>query len=218
MRLRNRPWAKPELANCPYFIQDAFAMNGKWRSFFSEEHPIHLEIGCGKGLYLSHEAPLHPQINYIGADIKDLMLAYARRNLEAAFEASGSPVANCALVSLDAERIGQMFSKEDGVQRIIINFPNPWPKDAHKKRRLTHPRQLIQYRQFLADDGEILFKTDNRDIFEDSVDYFHECDYSIVELDQDYYEHREIPWDSLTEHEEKFLKQGDPIYYLKAKK
>ncbi|MDO5138883.1 MAG: methyltransferase domain-containing protein, partial [Oscillospiraceae bacterium] len=115
MRLRNRPWAKPELESCDYFIQDSFSHAGHWRELFVNINPIWLELGCGKGMYLAGFAPYHPEINFIGADIKSLMLAYARRNIQEAYDKENKPVNNCLLLSLDVERVRFAFSPEDSI-------------------------------------------------------------------------------------------------------
>ncbi|MBP1555622.1 MAG: tRNA (guanosine(46)-N7)-methyltransferase TrmB, partial [Oscillospiraceae bacterium] len=161
MRLRNRPWAAPELAGCSYYVKDFTRNRGRWKEAFGNDAPIWLEIGCGKGMYLAGMAPSHPEINFIGADIKSLMLAYARRNLEEAFSSARRGVDNVILLSVDAARILSAFSEEDVIDRIILNFSNPWPKPPHHKRRLTHTRQLENYKHFLRPGGIIEFKTDN---------------------------------------------------------
>ena len=218
MRLRNKPWVKPELDSCPFFLSDSFGYSGNWRPLFGNDNPLWVELGCGKGLFLAGYAPSHPEINFVGADIKNLMLAFARRNIQAAYESKGLDVVNCKLLSLDIERIRFAFQSTDRIDRILINFPNPWPKEHHKKRRLTHTRQLLQYKEILNEEGEILFKTDNDELFADSIPYFQEAGLTILECTDDYYQtHAMIP-KLLTEHEQKFLNEGLPIHYIRAKK
>ena len=216
MRLRNRPWAAPELAGCSYYVSDFGRYRGRWREAFGNDNTIWLEIGCGKGLYLSGMAPSHPEINFIGADIKSLMLAYARRNIESAFEEAGKPVDNVILLSMDAERILSSFSEDDQVGKIILNFSNPWPKPPHHKRRLTHTRQLENYKSFLRKGGTVEFKTDNDGLYRDSLEYFAEAGYSIDEECFDYYASHGIDPAIITEHEEKFMDMGLPIHYIRA--
>ncbi|MBQ8994474.1 MAG: tRNA (guanosine(46)-N7)-methyltransferase TrmB [Oscillospiraceae bacterium] len=218
MRLRNRPWAAPELEECSYYIQDSFSNSGNWSLVFGNNNPIWLELGCGKGLFLAGFAPFHPDINFIGADIKSLMLAYARRNLQSAYDDRHIENLNCKLLSLDIERIRYAFSKNDQIDRIFINFPNPWPKDAHKKRRLTHTRQLLQYKEIMSDSAEICFKTDSDMLFEESIPYFHEAGMNMVEQLDDYYSKYPLDVATLTEHEQKFLDQGLPIHFIRATK
>ena len=216
MRLRNRPWARPELDSCDYYVQDSFAYAGHWHEVFGNDDPIWLELGCGKGLFLAGYAPFHKDINFIGADIKSLMLAYARRNIQEAYDSAGETVTNCRLLSLDVERIRFAFLPEDSIERIIINFPNPWPKEPHKKRRLTHTRQLLQYKDILSDSGEIHFKTDSDMLFEESIPYFTEAGLTILEQEYDYYSVHPMDPQILTEHESKFIEAGMPIHYIKA--
>ena len=216
MRLRNRPWAAPELAGCSYYVKDFTRNRGRWKEAFGNDAPIWLEIGCGKGMYLAGMAPSHPEINFIGADIKSLMLAYARRNLEEAFSAAGREVDNVILLSVDAVRILSAFSEEDVIDRIILNFSNPWPKPPHHKRRLTHTRQLENYRHFLRSGGVIEFKTDNDDLFRDSLTYFEDAGFTPEEVCEDLYSVREVDPSVITEHESKFMEMGLPIHYIRA--
>lgn len=218
MRLRNRPWAKPELESCEFYIQDSFEHAGHWKEIFGNNNPIWLELGCGKGLFLSGYAPYHQELNFIGADIKSLMLAYARRNIQESYDCISIPVSNCKLLSLDVERIRYAFSPEDSIDRIIINFPNPWPKEPHKKRRLTHTKQLLQYKNIMSDSAEIHFKTDSDMLYEESIPYFAEAGLVILEQEDDYYSNHQMDPMVLTEHEKKFIDSGMPIHYIKAKK
>lgn len=218
MRLRNRPWAKPELESCEFYIQDSFEHAGHWREIFGNNNPIWLELGCGKGLFLSGYAPYHQEINFIGADIKSLMLAYARRNIQDVYDSKCISVTNCKLLSLDVERIRYAFSPEDSIDRIIINFPNPWPKESHKKRRLTHTKQLLQYKNIMSDYAEIHFKTDSDMLYEQSIPYFEEAGLKILEQEDDYYSSHQMDPMILTEHEKKFIDSGMPIHYIKARK
>jgi tRNA (guanine-N7-)-methyltransferase len=216
LRLRNRPWAAPELAGCSYYVKDFTRNRGRWKEAFGNDAPIWLEIGCGKGMYLAGMAPSHPEINFIGADIKSLMLAYARRNLEEAFSSAGRGVDNVILLSVDAVRILSAFSEEDVIDRIILNFSNPWPKPPHHKRRLTHTRQLENYRHFLRPGGIIEFKTDNDDLFRDSLTYFEDAGFTPEEVCEDLYSVREVDPSVITEHESKFMEMGLPIHYIRA--
>lgn len=217
MRLRNKPWAADVLNGCPYYTREPSANRGRWKDVFGNCNPIWLEIGCGKGFWLAGTAPLNPDINFIGADIKGLVLAYSIRLLDDTFMGSMN-VLNVHLLSLDAERIREAFAPEDNIERIIINFCNPWTKPQHKKRRLVHTRQLVQYRQFLADDGEIIFKTDSDELFADSPAYFAEAGFEILEITDDYYATHDKIISLMTEHERKFTEMGLPIHYIRAKK
>ena len=131
-----------------------------------------LELGCGKGGFLSQLACAHPENNYLGIDITDKVLILAKRKIEAAYTEAGRPIDNVKIMSTDIERIKGVITTEDTVSRIYINFCNPWSKNGSShKHRLTYPRQLINYREFLRDGGEIYFKTDDDDLFRDSLEY-----------------------------------------------
>ena len=170
MRLRKKPWARPELESCDFFIVNPKEYKGKWKELFGNDKPIYLELGCGKGTFMAVHGSQNPDINYIAIDIKDEVLVLAKRNIEKAFKEAGRPVVdNVKLMAQEILIINEILGEEDTIDRIYINFCNPWPKDRHKKRRLTHTRQLDQYRTFLKDKGEIYFKTDDDELFEESL-------------------------------------------------
>ena len=166
MRMRFKPYARPELLACDYHEHTPLEMKGKWRASFARpQQPFHLELGCGKGGFISQLALAHPEINYLGIDITDKVLILANRKIERAYLEAGRPVDNVKITDLDIERILNAFNEEDVVDRIYINFCNPCDrKKGSKKHRLTHPRQLLLYRTFLAEGAEIYFKTDNDQI------------------------------------------------------
>ncbi len=219
MRMRRKPWARPELAACPFFIDDAAAMLGRWQGAFARPgQPLVLEIGCGKGGFIAHEAAVHPERNYLVLDIKSEVLAVAKRAAEREFAAAGRPVDNLLSASWDIERIGQILDARDAVAALYINFPNPWPKPKHWKRRLTHPRQLALYRAFLADGAPVRFKTDDDGLFRASARYFSASGYAVERIEPDLYAGGAPAGAVLTEHEEMFLAQGLPIHYIEARK
>ena len=217
MRMRNKPWAAPELDACDFFVRNPAQYMGKWHSFFQRRQPIHLELGCGKGLFIAGLAPENPQINYMGIDLKDAVLAPAKRNIEQAFQQQGGKPANVVLMAQDIERILTVMNSDDTVDRICINFCNPWPKAKHHKRRLTYPRQLENYKQILAGGGEIHFKTDDDSLFDDSLVYFEESGFEILTLTYDLHAggYRE---NVLTEHEKMFMEKGVKIKALVARR
>lgn len=155
-------------------------MAGKWQDWFPKKQPIHLELGCGKGWYIAGLAPKNPQVNYLGVDLKDVVLAPAKRIVEAAFAGAGRPVDNVGLTAYNVEQICNMLRPEDGVARICINFCNPWPRAKHNKRRLTHPRRLNDYKQFLQPGGELWFKTDDDGLFADTLEYIKESGFMLL--------------------------------------
>lgn len=219
MRIRRKPWARPELAACDFFIsvEDAPKHKGKWSVVFLKKNPIHLELGCGKGQFISKIAFENEDINYIGVDIKSEMLAVARRNIVKLFDDNNKSVDNIKLVSFNVEKIDEVFSADDNIDRIYINFCNPWPKDKHKKRRLTHPRQLLKYKEFLCESKQIHFKTDDDDLFNDSIEYLintgFRIDYKTYDLHSE-----NIFSNIMTEHEKMFSENGCKIKFLIATK
>lgn len=167
MRIRHKPYARPALSSCPFFVDEPEKLRGLWHSQFDKERPLHIELGCGKGEFIAQMARKHPEFNYLAVDIKSEILYLAMR----AVEASGiDREDNIRLTAFDIERITEILSPGDKAQRIYINFPNPWPKLRHHKHRLVHERQIESYKTFLAKDGEIFFRTDDRSLFEDGID------------------------------------------------
>ncbi len=216
MRMRNKPWAAPELNACQFFVRKPEQYLEKWHCFFSRRQPIHLELGCGKGLFLAGLAPRNPQINYMGIDMKDAVLAPAKRYIEQSFEEQGREPDNVVLMAYDIERLLSIMGSSDTVERIYINFCNPWPKPKHKKRRLTYPRQLEAYKKILALNGEIWFKTDDDPLFADTVDYLKQSGFEIIRLTHDLHSEN-YPDNVMTEHEKMFLEKGVKIKALIAR-
>lgn len=216
MRIRRKTWARPELAACPYYIPQPEAQKGHWQEVFSSPRPIHLDLGCGKCVFLAQAAHTHRDVNFIGIDISLDILGVARRNIQEAYGEEQPD--NVALCAYNIERLPQLFAPGEQVERIYINFCNPWNKKAgHKKHRLTHPKQLVLYRDFLADGGEVYFKTDDDDLFRDSLEYFPEAGFEIVWHTFDL--HRDEPdWNIRTEHEQMFTEMGIPTKALIAVK
>ncbi|HAG12593.1 MAG TPA: tRNA (guanosine(46)-N7)-methyltransferase TrmB [Ruminococcus sp.] len=217
MRIRFKKWARPEIAASAICVDDAKAMRGKWRTdahFADNEKPFYVELGCGKGGWISQAAVLHPECNFLALDIKSEMLGMANRKVLAAFEKAQREPDNVRLAIINIEHISEVLCPEDRVDRIYINFCNPWPKESHKKRRLTHPRQLGQYAAVLR--GELHFKTDDPDLFTESITYFEESGWEILTKTFDL--HADEPADNIrTEHENMFTEMGKPIHFLIAK-
>jgi tRNA (guanine-N7-)-methyltransferase len=217
MRMRRKPWARPELAACPYYIQNPSEYKGKWSGIFDSGKPLYMELGCGKGGFIAQAALKYPDINFIAADIKSEMLAYARRTIEQFFSVAGREVKNIRLISQNIELISSSFGENDGIDRIYINFCNPWPRAKHKKRRLTHVRQLEQYKTFLKNGGEIHFKTDDDELFEESVQYFNDTGFKISYITRDLHS-SDYKFNIVTEHERVFSAEGKKIKFLIAQK
>lgn len=218
MRIRYKKWARPELEASSFYIDNPEEFKGKWKEYFSNDNPIHLELGCGKGNFISKLAVENLNINYIAIDLIDAMLGLAKRNVEEIYKQNEQEVNNLVLTRFDIERILLMLDEKDEIERIYINFCNPWPRGKHRKKRLTHTRQLEKYKVFLKDGGEIFFKTDDSDLFEASIGYFKESGFEILKITHDLHNEPIFERNIETEHEEMFSKQGIAIKALIAKK
>lgn len=216
MRLRRKPWARPELEACPFYVQRPAERRGHWHEAFSVRQPLYLELGCGKGGFIAQTAPAHPACNFIAIDIKSEVLALAKRKLEQAYAAAGLAPDNIRILNFEISLISQLLSPDDTVDGIFINFPNPWPKSKHQKRRLTHPRQLEQYQAFLKPGGTLRVKTDDAALYGDSLDYLEHCGFNIARACCDLYADGVPDGAVLTEHEAMFISQGLPIHLIEA--
>ncbi len=218
MRMRNKPWAKPELEACPFFIKDTEHIAGHWLEHFPQEQPFHIELGCGKGGFMAQAATNNTDINYLALDLEYKMLGVARRKIAAAYEERNLAPENILLCAYNIEKISELFLPGEKIcDRIYINFCNPWPRKKHKKHRLTHPRQLVQYREFMKDGAQIHFKTDDDELFEESLGYFEECGFRIEYKTYDLHNSGYAP-NIITEHEKMFSDEGIKIKFLIAKK
>ena len=215
MRIRKKKWAEPELAECRYYTNEPEQYKGRWKDFFGNDHPIELEIGCGKCTFIAEKALRNPEINYIAADIKSDMLGVGRRNIERLFSEQDRTPDNIALMRINVEELDKGIGPEDNIGVMYINFCNPWPRLKHQKRRLTYTKKLRMYREFLREDAVIYFKTDDDELFEDSIGYFEEAGYHIRYITRDLH-HSEIEDNIMTEHEKMFSDEGIPIKYLEA--
>ena len=216
MRIRFKPWARGELEASNFYIDNPEEYKGKWRTLYKNNNPIHLELGCGKGGFISQLASKNQNINYIAIDMVDAMLGLAKRNIESVYSEKNIPIENVYLTRFDIERILMILDDNDKIDRIYINFCNPWPRGKHRKKRLTHVRQLEKYRQFLKDNGEVYFKTDDDGLFNDSLLYFKQAGFEIISKTYDLASEDNF-WDNIeTEHEKMFKEQGIKIKALKA--
>lgn len=218
MRIRFKPWARPELEASKFYIDNPQDYKGKWKTLYKNKAPFHIELGCGKGSFISNLAVKNSNINYLAIDLVDAMLGLAKRNIESIYKENEKEIENVYLTRHDIERIFLILDKKDKVQRIYINFCNPWPRGKHHKKRLTHTRQLEKYKEILVDDGEIYFKTDDDGLFNDSLIYFKESGFEIAKYTYDLENEKEF-WENVqTEHEKMFMEQGIKIKALIAKK
>lgn len=218
MRIRFKPWARPELEASKFYIDNPQDYKGKWKTLYQNKNPFHIELGCGKGSFISQLAVKNENINYLAIDLVDAMLGLAKRNIESIYNESHKEINNVYLTRHDIERILLILDKKDKVERIYINFCNPWPRGKHHKKRLTHTRQLEKYKEILVKNGEIYFKTDDDGLFNDSLIYFKEAGFEILKTTFDL-ENEENFWENIeTEHEKMFKEQGIKIKALIAKK
>ncbi len=218
MRIRFKPWARPELEASKFYIDNPQDYKEKWKTLYKNKAPFHIELGCGKGSFISQLAVRNENINYLAIDLVDAMLGLAKRNIESTYNENNKEINNVYLTRHDIERIFLILGKKDKVERIYINFCNPWPRGKHHKKRLTHTRQLEKYKDILVKNGEIYFKTDDDGLFNDSLIYFKEAGFEIVKSTFDL-ENEENFWDNIeTEHEKMFKEQGIKIKALIARK
>ena len=211
MHMRKKKWAIPELSVCPFYIDQPASLKGHWRDRFATGRPLHVELGCGKGVSTAQMAFHQQDTDFVAIDITSNVLGDAKRNIESAYALN--PVNNILLARLDITRIETVFGPEDAVSRIYIQFCNPWThRKRTAKRRLTHPRQLMQYRSFLTEQGEIWFKTDCRELFEDSCTYFEVSGFRLRFCTEDLHRAGFSP-NYISEHERKFSDLGLPIYF-----
>ncbi len=213
MRIRCKPWAKPELEACEFCINEPESLKGRWDSVFTKKSPLYLELGCGKGVFISQVASANPDVNFIAVDIKNEMLVLAKRKIEEAYKEKNFKTENIKIFIKNIEQINDVFGDGDKIDRIYINFCNPWPKSKHKKRRLTHFRQLEKYKDFL--NGELWFKTDDDELFNESFEYFEQSGFSIKYKTYDLHI-SDFKENTVTEHERMFMESGKKIKFLIA--
>jgi len=219
MRIRYKKWARPELEASPFYIDEPETIKGKWKKQYKNPNqPLHLELGCGKGQFIAKLALKNQNINYLAIDLVDAMLGLAKRNIEEAYKQANIEPENIRITRFDIERIFLMLDKQDEIERIYINFCNPWPRGKHRKKRLTHTRQLEKYKKFLKPEGEIYFKTDDDELFEASLEYLKESDFQVLQKTYDIHKEPIFETNIETEHEKMFLAEGIKIKACIAKK
>ena len=206
MRLKNAPGSREAVAAGPYVITEPENCKGRWASdIFGNDNPIHIEVGMGKGKFITSLAAMHPDINYIGIEKYSSVLIRAIEKVEA------DPLPNIRFIRMDAEDIEQVFDKDE-TDRIYLNFSDPWPKDRHAKRRLPSGRFLARFANILKDDGTIEFKTDNRQLFDFAMTEAPAAGWKILEHTYDLHaDERMREGNVMTEYEEKFSAAGNPI-------
>ena len=210
MRLRNIPGAKDIIEGSSCVIQEPQEHKGSWKEVFGAENPIHIEVGMGKGRFLMDMAGLHPDINYVGIEMYDSVLLRAIQKREELIE-EGQTLENLRFMCVDARLLPEIFQQGE-VEKIYLNFSDPWPKARHAKRRLTSRQFLERYCQILAEEGRVEFKTDNRELFEFSLEEAKEAQWTVEAYTYDLHQDEKLCRDNvMTEYEEKFSGLGKPI-------
>lgn len=212
MRLRNIPGADEAIANNPFCIQNPEAFRGKWADVFGNKNPVRIEVGMGKGRFLLSLSTQNPDINYIGLERYTSVLLRATQKITQLTETPD----NLRFLCTNAEALPEIFS-ECEVDRIYLNFSDPWPKERHARRRLTSRDFLTRYNSILKPDGQIEFKTDNRTLFDFSIREIKESEWNIDSISYDLHNDPVMNLNNImTEYEEKFSSLGNPIYKLIA--
>lgn len=215
MRLRNIPGAKDAISESVYVIHEVQEKRGKWCEVFGNDNPVHIEVGMGKGRFIMDMAALHPNINFVGIEMYDSVLVRAIEKMEER-EAEGMAPKNLFFMRMDARELPLVFEKGE-VAKIYLNFSDPWPKERHAKRRLTSRQFLEKYDQILALGGVVEFKTDNRDLFDFSLEEIPEAGWKLLVCTFDLHHDSTMnKGNVMTEYEEKFSSQGNPIHKLIA--
>lgn len=215
MRLRNIPGAKDAITGSTYVVQNPLECRGKWDAQFPQKNPLHIEVGMGKGRFLMDMARLHPDINYVGIEMYDSVLLRALQKREK-LEEAGEKLDNLKFMCMDARLLPEVFEKGE-VKRIYLNFSDPWPKARHAKRRLTSRQFLARYKEILDPAGTVEFKTDNRELFEFSLEEVKEAGWNLLAYSFDlHHEEEMMEGNVMTEYEEKFSSMGNPICKLIA--
>lgn len=205
MRLRHIKGAEEEIAESPYVVQDPQSLKGRWHEFFGNDNPIRIEVGMGKGKFIMELAQMNPDINYVGIERYSSVLL---RGLQKRAELE---LSNIYFMRIDALELAEVFA-ENEVERIYLNFSDPWPKDRHAKRRLESRQFLARYDQILKKDGTIEFKTDNRALFDFALEEVEAAGWTLKEKTFDLHvDARLNEGNVMTEYEERFSAQGNPI-------
>ena len=210
MRLRNIPGSKEVIADSAYVIQEPQNNKGKWKEVFGNAHPVHIEVGMGKGRFIMDMARLHPENNYIGIEMYDSVLLRAVQKREQLEE----EIPNLYFVRMDARILPEVFEKGE-VGRIYLNFSDPWPKERHAKRRMTSRQFLERNSEIRSPQGRVEFKTDNRGLFEFSLEEVKEAGWKLEAYTFDLHHEKEMmEGNVMTEYEEKFSSMGNPIHKM----
>lgn len=209
MRLRHIPGAEQMIEETPHVVHGAKEKKGTWQQIFGNDHPIRIEVGMGKGQFILEQASRNPDVNFVGIEKYSTVLLKAIRKREQ------MELSNIYFLCEDARELAEIFGPGE-VERIYLNFSDPWPKDRHARRRLTSPPFMAVYDQILQKDGRVEFKTDNQDLFSYSLEAIPEAGWRITEYTRDLHHSEMAEGNVMTEYEAKFSAQGKPICKLVA--
>ncbi|HIQ95309.1 MAG TPA: tRNA (guanosine(46)-N7)-methyltransferase TrmB [Candidatus Limivivens merdigallinarum] len=213
MRLRNIPGAKEAVAESPFVIQTPAEQKGRWAERFGNQNPIHIEVGMGKGQFLTEMALLHPDVNYVGIERYTSVLYRALQKREELEQT----LPNLFYLCIDAQELPDIFAPGE-VEKIYLNFSDPWPKDRHAKRRLTSREFLARYQQVLPAGGIVEFKTDNRGLFDFSLEEQKEAGWELLACTYNLHkDEKMMVGNVMTEYERKFSKLRNPIHKMVIK-
>lgn len=205
MRLRNVPGSRDMIAESRFTIKNETEYKGKWSRVFGNDNPVHIEIGMGKGQFIMTLAEENPDINYIGIEKYSSVLVRAIEKQEE------KDLPNLFFIRMDAENISDVFAAGE-VQRIYLNFSDPWPKDRHAKRRLTSLQFLERYEKILDREGHVIFKTDNKDLFDFSLEQVREAPHwTLLNYTYDLHHSEYVVGNIMTEYETRFVEKGNAI-------
>ncbi|MCI9013847.1 MAG: tRNA (guanosine(46)-N7)-methyltransferase TrmB [Lachnospiraceae bacterium] len=206
MRLRNITGSREMIAESRFVVHEPQEYKGRWSELFGNDHPLRIEIGMGKGRFIMDLARMHPEINYVGIEKYSSVLLRGIQKMET------DPLPNLYFIRMEAEEIADVFGREE-VERIYLNFSDPWPKDRHAKRRLPSREFLKRYDEILVRDGVIEFKTDNEDLFRFALEEVAPAGWQLLQMTEDlHHDEKMLAGNVMTEYEEKFSALGNPIY------
>ncbi len=206
MRLRNITGSREMIAESRFVVHEPQEYKGRWSELFGNDHPLQIEIGMGKGRFIMDLARMHPEINYVGIEKYSSVLLRGIQKMET------DPLPNLYFIRMEAEEIADVFGREE-VERIYLNFSDPWPKDRHAKRRLPSREFLKRYDEILVRDGVIEFKTDNQDLFRFALEEIAPAGWQLLQMTEDlHHDEKMLAGNVMTEYEEKFSALGNPIY------
>lgn len=212
MRLRNIQGARDAIADSPLVIHEPEKAKGNWKEIFGNGNPVRIEIGMGKGKFIHELAGKNPDVNYVGIEKYSSVLLRALQKMEA------EPRENLLFIRMEAEEIAEVFADGE-VDRIYLNFSDPWPKDRHAKRRLPSREFLARYERILKKDGVLEFKTDNRELFDFALEELAPAGWETVFVTRDlHHDEKKMETNVMTEYEEKFSLKGNPIYKYEIKR